>query len=222
MGEGTDERLRRALTMRGLPFRANDNISAVLGDGDRQDIEDLVTERMRGVLDALVIDVDDDHNTKGTARRVARMFVREVFKGRYEPAPDITRFPNAGHLDEIYALGPITIRATCSHHLVPFIGRCWVGIKPGEHVLGISKFVRLADWVFSRPQIQEEATIILANHIEKVADPEGLVVIVRAMHHCMTWRGVRETETEMTTSVVRGCFREDPAMKSEFMELIRR
>jgi GTP cyclohydrolase I len=112
------------------------------------------------------------------------------------------------------------VRSACSHHLVPILGRCWVGIKPSDRVIGLSKFVRLAEWVFSRPHIQEEAVMILADEIERLVKPVGLIVIVKAQHYCMKWRGVREPETSMVTSVVRGEFRDKPHMKAEFLQLI--
>ena len=214
------ETIRQRLLAAGAPVLANDNIAAHLDPGDLDALEVEVAERVEGLLRALVIDVDSDHNTKGTAERVARMYLHEVFKGRYHQPPRLTDFPNAKELDQVYTVGPITVRSACSHHLVPILGKCWVGIKPSERVIGLSKFVRLAEWVFSRPHIQEEAVMILADEIERLVKPVGLVVIVKAQHYCMKWRGVREPETSMVTSVVRGEFREKPHMKDEFLKLI--
>ena len=118
--------------------------------------------------------------------------------------------------------GPITVRSMCSHHLVPIVGRAWVGVVPGpDSVIGLSKFNRLVDWVFARPQIQEEATVQLADIIEQRCKPLGLAVIVKATHMCMTWRGVRESdEATMTTSVVRGVLRDKPEARAELFSLI--
>jgi GTP cyclohydrolase IA len=206
----------------GQRMRANDTI-AKLEDWDVQQMEDDVAMAVATLLKALCIDITEDHNTRGTPRRVAKMFVREVMRGRYTPAPDITAFPNDLRLDELYVTGPITVRSMCSHHLVPIVGRAWIGVIPGEDsVIGLSKFNRLVDWVFSRPQIQEEATIQLANIIEERAKPKGLAVLVKATHMCMTWRGVRETdEATMTTSVLRGALRDKPEARSEFMSLVQ-
>jgi len=175
-------------------------------------------------MKALLIDVPNDHNTEGTPERVAKMFVDEVMRGRYYPAPDITAFPNDLKLDELYVTGPITVRSMCSHHLVPIVGQAWVGIVPGEDtVIGLSKFNRLVDWVFSRPQIQEEASIQLADIIEEKAKPKGLAIVVKATHMCMTWRGVRETQdATMTTSIVRGVLRDKPEARAEFFSLVGR
>ncbi len=205
----------------GTPFLANNNIAEVVKPGEMDALEVEVAEKVADLLRALVIDVDNDHNTKDTAERVARMYLTEVFRGRYQQAPNVTDFPNAKQLDQVYSVGPITVRSTCSHHLVPILGKCWVGVKPGDRVIGLSKFTRLAEWVFSRPHIQEEAVMILADEIERLVAPVGLVVIVKAQHYCMKWRGVREPDTNMVTSVVRGEFRDKPHMKDEFLSLIQ-
>ncbi|WP_084299251.1 GTP cyclohydrolase I [Bradyrhizobium sp. WSM1743] len=211
------ERLRDA----GVSFAANDNIAEYLLPGDIDVIQAEVEQHVQAVLEALVIDTSRDHNTKATAKRVARMYVREVFAGRFEPAPEITGFPNASGLNELYTLGPIAVRSTCSHHLVPMTGRMWVGVVPGEKVIGISKLVRVANWIMSRPHIQEEAAVMLADELERRIQPKGLAVIVRAQHQCMIWRGVRETDTIMITNIMRGAFRDDRTLRSEFMALIK-
>ena len=176
------------------------------------------------LLDALLINWRLDHNTHETPRRMAKMFVTEVFKGRYTPMPEMKEFPNAKNVDQICTLGPITIRSTCSHHMVPIEGHAWVGVLPEAEngkVLGLSKFVRLSDWIFSRPQIQEEATEMLSDVICKALQPRGLAIVVRATHKCMTWRGVRETDTTMVTSSMRGAFKEDAKAREEFFNLIK-
>jgi GTP cyclohydrolase I len=170
----------------------------------------------------LLVDVAMDHNTRETAKRVARMYVREVFAGRYTPAPSTTDFPNAKHLDQMYTLGPIAVRSACSHHLVPIVGRLWVAVIPGERVIGISKFVRLARWVMSRPHIQEEAAVMLADELESRIAPRGIAVAMQAEHLCMTWRGVQETETQMMTTVLRGEFDNNPVARQEFTQYLNR
>lgn len=204
-----------------VPFFANDNISDYISEDEMLLLQEEVEENMSVLLRSLIIDVDNDHNTRGTAKRVAKMYLQEVFKGRYLERPQITDFPNAKHLDEIYTLGPITIRSACSHHLVEIEGQCWVGIVPSERVIGISKFSRLVDWICSRPHIQEEMVIMLADEIESLISPIGLGIVIRAKHHCMTWRGVKETSNTMVNSVVRGELRDNISMKNEFFELIK-
>ena len=202
-------------------FLANDNISEFINEYDLKEIQDNVEQAMVNLLDALVIDTENDHNTIETAKRVAKMYVHEVFKGRYLPAPKITDFPNAKNLDQIYTIGPITVRSACSHHLVPIMGQAWIGIIPGERVIGISKFNRLTEWIMARPQIQEESTVQLADEIEKIITPKALAVVVKAQHMCMSWRGVRDTGSSMTTSVMRGLFRNDIAAREEFLSIIK-
>ncbi|MFM7237437.1 MAG: GTP cyclohydrolase I [Cyanobium sp.] len=215
------ERIRLRLENAQAPYFANDNIAPFLREGDIEELEREVTVKVRDLLRSLVIDIDNDHNTEQTAERVARMYLQEVFKGRYQDQPKIASFPNVKNLDEIYTVGPITVRSACSHHLVPILGNCWIGIKPGERVIGLSKFSRVADWVFSRPHIQEEAVIILADEIERLCQPKGLAILVKAQHYCMKWRGVKEPQTSMMNSVVRGDFRHDPSLKQEFFELVK-
>ena len=217
----TSEIIRHRLHSEGARFHANDNISEYIFPGELESLEKEVAMRVRELLKSLLIDVDNDHNSKETAERVSRMYINEVFKGRYKKQPKVTDFPNAKNLDEIYTLGPISVRSACSHHLVPIIGDCWIGIKPGDKVIGISKFARVADWVFSRPHIQEEAVMILADEIESLCEPKGLAILVKAKHFCMCWRGVKEPNTSMINSVVRGDFRHDASLKQEFFELVK-
>lgn len=213
--------IRNRLQQADVPFHANDNIAPHLLPGELDLLQAEVQERIQDLLDALVIDTTNDHNTVETAKRVAKMYLQEVFKGRYLPPPQVTDFPNAKNLDEIYTVGPITVRSACSHHLVPITGHCWIGVKPSDRVIGLSKFNRLVEWVMARPQIQEEAAIILADTIEKLIKPQGLAVIIKAQHQCMTWRGVRDNDTQMVTSVMRGFFRSDAKARQELMDILR-
>lgn len=215
------DRIRARLREQDVSFLANDNVSEHILPGELDDLQAEVADRVRDLLHALVIDIENDHNTAETAERVAKMYLHEVFKGRYHHQPKVASFPNVKKLDEIYTVGPITVRSACSHHLVPIMGNCWIGIKPGERVIGLSKFTRVADWVFSRPHIQEEAVMILADEIERLCKPQGLGIIIKAQHYCMKWRGVKEPQTSMVNSVVRGDFRHDPSLKQEFFELVR-
>lgn len=214
--------IRRRLQEQGVPFMANDNIaSAIHSKEEMAKLLQEVESKVQSLLESLVIDTENDHNTQGTAHRVAKMYLQEVFKGRYLERPPITDFPNVKKLDEIYTIGPISLRSACSHHFVPIIGNVWVGVLPSDRVIGISKFNRLVDWVASRPHIQEEFAMVLADTIEELIQPKGLVIVIKAQHLCMTWRGVRETQTHMVNSVVRGVFSTDKGAKAEFFELIR-
>ena len=185
---------------------------------------DEVTAKMQGVLESLVIDTAGDHNTASTARRVAKMYVNEVFKGRYAAAPAITEFPNAERLNELMIVGPITVRSACSHHFCPVMGKLWIGVMPNErtNVIGLSKYARLAEWVMGRPQIQEEAVVQLADLIQQKTRPDGLALVMQATHFCMAWRGVKDVDSKMINSVMRGVFLTQPNLRREFLSLIPR
>jgi GTP cyclohydrolase I len=217
----TSQVVRERIEAAGERYHANDNISAFLAPGDLEDLQSEVEDNLEAVLRSLVIDIDHDHNTADTARRVAKMFMREVFAGRYESAPAVTEFPNVSRLNELMIVGPITVRSACSHHLCPIMGRIWIGILPNETsaLIGLSKYARLANWVMSRPQIQEEAIDQLANLLEAKVQPDGLAVVMEADHFCMHWRGVKDSESKMTNSIMRGVFLEDPALRREFLSL---
>lgn len=213
-------RIRMRIVESQKPYLANDNIAEFIKEGEIDLLQDELEEKIAAVLDCLIIDRTNDHNTNETAKRVAKMYLREIFKGRYTAQPAITDFPNAKDLDQIYTIGPITVRSSCSHHLVPIVGKAWIGVLPSDRVIGISKFVRLCEWVMARPQIQEESTVQLADIIEQLIKPKALAVIVEATHLCMTHRGVKETDVAMTTSVMRGKFRQDAMARGEFFKLI--
>jgi len=214
--------IRARIKDNGGKFFCNDNIAEYLQPAELDALIDEVSEKMQGVLDSLVIDTENDHNTRETARRVAKMFCTEVFSGRYIPKPKITAFPNANSYDEVYVTGPISVRSTCAHHFQSIKGKCYIGVFPGKNVIGLSKFNRMVDWIASRPQIQEEMTIQIADLIQNETEAAGVAVIVQAEHGCMTMRGVKEHESDMTTSVMRGVFRDTPHLKKEFFDIIAR
>ncbi len=216
------ERIRYRLVGADCRFHANDNISAFIEEGEIDELREEVTAKMQEVLRALVIDTESDHNTHETAKRVAKMFLTEVFRGRYVAMPAVTEFPNAERLNELMIVGPIKVRSACSHHLCPIMGKVWVGILPNEHsnLIGLSKYARICDWIMSRPQIQEEAVTMLANELQNRVKPDGLAIVMEADHFCMHWRGVKDDESMMTNSVMRGAFLKDPNLRREFLSLL--
>lgn len=218
------ERVRQRLVAADQRFHANDNISAFIEPGELEQIQMEVAHQLEGVLRALVIDTESDHNTQDTARRVARMFIREVFVGRYQPPPPVTEFPNVAGLNELMIVGPVTVRSACSHHLCPIIGRVWVGVMPNEssELIGLSKYARLVEWVMSRPQIQEEAIAQLAELLQEKMRPDGLAIVMEADHFCMQWRGVKDMDSKMTNSVMRGSFLKNADLRREFLALLAR
>ena len=191
-------------------------------EGELDEIKAEVAAHMQGVLKALVIDTDSDHNTHDTANRVAKMFVEEVFRGRYQPMPAVTEFPNVSRLNELMIVGPIAVRSACSHHMCPILGKVWVGVLPNEHsnLIGLSKYARICDWIMTRPQIQEEAVTMLANVLQERVKPDGLAIVMEADHFCMQWRGVKDMESAMTNSVMRGAFLKDANLRREFLSLL--
>ena len=220
--EPVSARIRARIVKAKRRFHANDNISTFIEPGELEALQAEVEGKLRGVLESLVIDTTSDHNTRDTAKRVAKMYLNEVFRGRYHPAPPVTEFPNAAMLNELMIVGPITVRSACSHHLCPIMGRLWIGLMPNEHsnLIGLSKYSRLAEWIMSRPQIQEEAITQMAELLIDKVRPDGLAAVMEADHFCMHWRGVKDNETKMINSVMRGSFLKDPALRREFLSLL--
>lgn len=218
------ERIRYRLVAAERRYHANDNISAFVRAGELDELKAEVREKVDALLRSLVIDTEADHNTQETAKRVAKMYVDEVFRGRFHPMPAVTEFPNVERLNELMIVGPITVRSACSHHLCPIFGKVWIGLLPNEHsnLIGLSKYARICDWVMSRPQIQEEAVTMLANELQERVHPDGLAIVMEADHFCMHWRGVKDTDTAMVNSVMRGSFLKDANLRREFLALLSR
>lgn len=218
------QRIRERLINSNTRFHANDNIAKFVEPGELDELMAEVEEKLQGVLESLVIDTRSDHNTQETGKRVAKMYLKEIFHGRYVDMPAVTEFPNASHLNELMIIGPITVRSACSHHLCPIIGKVWIGVMPNEHsnLIGLSKYARIAEWIMSRPQIQEEAVVQLADALQAKMQPDGLAVVMEADHFCMHWRGVKDMDAKMINSVMHGSFLKDPNLRREFLSLIKR
>lgn len=216
------EVIRQRLQKAGRRFYANDNIAEFIEPGELELLQAEVEEKFQQVLDSLVIDTESDHNTQETAKRVAKMYIQEVFSGRYTPMPALTEFPNIEKLNELIIVGPITVRSACSHHFCPIMGKCWIGIMPNEksNLIGLSKYARLANWVMQRPQIQEEAVVRLSDLLFKKMNPDGIAIVMQADHSCMQWRGVKDLDSKMTNSVMRGSFLKNSDLRKEFLALI--
>ena len=221
-GMSASDRIRYRIVGANCRYHANDNISQFIAEGELAELKAEVQAKMQEVLEALVIDTDSDHNTNDTAMRVAKMFIHEVFKGRYVGMPSVTEFPNFSRLNELMIVGPVKVRSACSHHLCPILGKVWIGVLPNEHsnLIGLSKYARICDWIMSRPQIQEEAVTMLANELQERVKPDGLAIVMEADHFCMHWRGVKDDESMMTNSVMRGSFLKDPNLRREFLSLL--
>ena len=220
-GDSVSSRVRERLKNARKRFHANDNIAAFLEPGELDDLIVEVEAKFKEVLESMVIDIESDHNTQDTARRVAKMYLTEVFKGRYVEPPPVTEFPNAEALNELMIVGPITVRSACSHHFCPIMGRLWIGLMPNErsNLIGLSKYARLAEWIMSRPQIQEEAISQMAEVLMNKVRPDGLAIVMEADHFCMQWRGVKDNAV-MVNSAMRGSFLKDHTLRSEFLSLL--
>lgn len=222
--ESVSARIRARIKAAGVRFHANDNIAGFILDGELEALQAEVQARLTDVLESLVIDIESDHNTQDTARRVAKMYVQEVFRGRYQAPPPVTEFPNIERLNELTIIGPVTVRSACSHHLCPIMGKVWAGVMPNEHsnLIGLSKYARLIEWIMCRPQIQEEAVSQVADLLMQKLQPDGLAIVMEADHFCMHWRGVKDIGSKMINSVMRGSFLRDANLRREFLALIRK
>ena len=212
------EVIKRRLIEAGQRFSCNDNISKYINEEEMKELQKEVEGQFQNVLSSLVIDTENDHNTKETSKRVAKMWIKEVFGGRYKNPPKITAFPNLGY-KSMYTSGPISVKSTCAHHFQNIVGNCWVGIIPNGEVIGLSKFNRIVHHIAERPQIQEEMTTQIAEELQKYSKTKNIAVLLKAEHHCMTHRGVREHESDMTTAIMLGAFKEDPATREEFYDI---
>lgn len=198
-------------------IKANGNI--VLEDSEKTLMIEKLTSHFKEILKDMKYDLDDQQ-IKETPKRIAKMWINELFKGNYEKAPDLTVFENTEKINDIVFLGPISVKSTCSHHFIPFIGNCFIAYIPNEKIVGISKLARIVKWFMRRPQIQEELVKQIANYIEEKLNPKGVAVYIEAQHLCMTVRGVEEYNSKMKSSAIRGAFNED-ACRKEFFDMIK-
>lgn len=203
-------------------FWAGDNISEYVHLSDREGLIDEATAAFEGVLDTLLIDRETDPNSKGTARRLAKMYFNEIMAGRYEPKPDATAFPNDS--EERYE-GMLVVRSElrsmCSHHHQPVTGVAYIGIIAAQKLIGLSKYTRIAQWCARRGTLQEELCNDIAKEIMKATDSENVAVYVQAIHGCCENRGIMAHSSLTQTTVLRGSFKTDPGTKKEFFDNIK-
>ena len=200
-------------------FDANGN--APLTNEERLNMIARLETKFIEILDILRIS-SDDPNSSGTPKRLAKMYVNEIFSGRFTPPPEITFFPNRKKVDNLVISSGIQVMSICSHHWQPIAGTCTIGYIPNKKVIGISKISRIVEWFSRRGQIQEELGEQIADFLEDLIVPKALGVIINAKHFCMIARGVRgpEEETIMTTSVMRGYMLDNLNLRNEFVTLI--
>lgn len=215
------EKIKKRILSKGHRFFANDNISEFMSDDERTQLIDEVAEKFEGVLQSLLIDTENDPNSNGTAKRLAKMYINELMEGRYHPAPAATAFPNTG---ESKYNGMLVVRSelksVCSHHHQPVTGVAYIGIIPTDKVIGLSKYTRIAQHCARRGTLQEELCNDIAKEIMKATDSENVAVYIQAEHGCCTNRGIMATSSLTQTTVLHGMFYIS-AIKQEFFDNIK-
>jgi GTP cyclohydrolase IA len=214
--------LRARMTRDGRRFWAGDNISDYMSDAIKEKLIDEATVAFEGVLDALLIDRENDPNSKGTARRLAKMYYNEIMAGRYEPPPDATAFPNDS-TDRYEGMLVVRseLRSMCSHHHQPVSGVAYIGIIAANKLIGLSKYTRIAQWCARRGTLQEELCIDIANEIMAATASKDVGVYIQAVHGCCENRGIMAHSSLTQTTVLRGAFKDDDSVKKEFMDNIK-
>lgn len=216
------DKIKQKLAYNNTRFYACDNISEFITEEDKEDLIKELTEKFNDVIDSLIIDRENDPNSKETGKRLAKMYVNEIMSGRYDPKPDVTAFPNEGSSN--YE-GMIVIRADiksmCSHHHQPVTGTAFIGIIPTTKVLGLSKYIRLAQWEARRGTLQEELCVRIADIISKETETDDIAVYIQAKHGCCENRGVMTHNSLTQTTVLRGGFKGNPSVREEFYNNIQ-
>lgn len=214
--------IRERMRSDGKRFWAGDNISDYIAPSDKEHLINEATEAFESVLDTLLIDRETDPNSKGTARRLAKMYYNEIMAGRYDPAPDCTAFPNdSADRYEGMLVVRSELRSMCSHHHQPVVGVAYIGILAAHKLIGLSKYTRIAQWCARRGTLQEELCNDIAREIMRATDSKDVAVHIGAEHGCCTNRGIMATSSLTQTTVLHGVFRTDPGVKKEFMDNIK-
>ena len=216
------EEIKARLVQADMRYWAGDNISAVLHEGDKEQLIDEATDAFEDVLDALIIDRFNDPNSKGTARRLAKMYYNEIMAGRYDAAPSATAFPNdsAERYDGMLVVRS-ELKSMCSHHHQPVSGIAYIGIIASDKLIGLSKYTRIAQWCARRGTLQEELANDIAREIQAATDAEHLGVYIQATHGCCENRGIMAHSSLTQTTVLRGSFKDDAGTKKEFFDNIK-
>ena len=215
--------IRDSMRASGKRFWAGDNISDFIeSEREREQLITEATEAFERVLDTLLIDRETDPNSAGTARRLAKMYFNEIMAGRYEPRPDATAFPNDSE-DRYEGMLVVRseLRSMCSHHHQPVNGVAYIGIIAANKLIGLSKYTRIAQWCARRGTLQEELCNDIAREISLATDSENIGVYIQATHGCCENRGIMAHSSLTQTTVLRGVFKSDPAVKKEFMDNIK-
>jgi len=213
------QEIAERLKKRGVRFFACDNISQHIESWEHDQLINELEGKFQGVLESLVIDTENDPNSRDTARRLAKMYVLEIMGGRYEKPPAVTSFPNEDNYEQLIVIRS-DIKSMCSHHHQPVQGVCYIACMPGQKVIGLSKYTRVAQHLASRGHLQEELTEMIAKEIERLTESKAVGVYIRARHGCCENRGIRSSNSSTQTTVLKGLLRTDSALKNEFMHNI--
>jgi len=222
ISKNLSQAIRDQMRSNGKRFWAGDNISDYVDEEQKAVLIDEATQAFEQVLDTLLIDRENDPNSKGTARRLAKMYYNEIMAGRYEPTPNATAFPN--DTDSRYE-GMLVVRSElksmCSHHHQPVSGVAYIGIIAGPKLIGLSKYTRIAQWCARRGTLQEELCMDIAREIKFATGSEDVAVYIQATHGCCENRGIMAHSSLTQTTVLEGAFREDASVKKEFFDNIK-
>jgi len=218
----TSDKIKKRLVEAGDRFWAGDNISAHIEEGEKQQLIDELAVKFEDVLQSLVIDTENDPNSNGTGKRLAKMYVNELMSGRYEPMPPATAFPNDS-IDRYEGMLVVRSELTsmCSHHHQIVKGVAYIGIIASEKLIGLSKYTRIAQWCAMRGTLQEELANDIVREIQKACGTENLGVYIQATHGCVENRGVKAHSSLTQTTVLKGAFKDDAGTKKEFMDNIK-
>jgi len=218
----TSDKIKQRLEDAGKRYWAGDNISEYIEQGEREELVAELHKRFDAVLDSLVIDRENDPNSHDTGKRLAKMYVNELLRGRYYPAPDATSFPN--EMEDRYE-GMLVVRSelrsVCSHHHQPVTGVAYIGIIAADRLIGLSKYTRIAQWCARRGTLQEELCNDIAKEIMKATGSKDVGVYIQAEHGCCTNRGIMAKSSLTQTTVLHGAFRDDMGTKKEFFDNIK-
>ena len=214
--------IRKKLENANIRYWAGDNISSVLNEGDKEALIEELTSKFESVLDSLIIDRQNDPNSMGTGRRLAKMYINELMAGRYDPMPNATAFPNDS-IDRYDGMLVVRseLKSMCSHHHQPVNGVAYIGIIAAEKLIGLSKYTRIAQWCARRGTLQEELNNVIANEIQRSTQSEHVGVYIQATHGCCENRGIGAHSSLTQTTVLRGAFSDNPSTKKEFMDNIK-
>lgn len=218
----TSDKIKSRLRESGVRFHASDNISTFIEPGEKDQLIEELTAQFEGVLQSLVIDTENDPNSQDTARRLAKMYINETMSGRYDPRPNVTAFPNEG--DDAYP-GMLVVRAEiksmCSHHHQPVSGVAYIGIIAAKKLLGLSKYIRLAQWCARRGTLQENLAMTIAREIKDATQSDHIGVYIQATHGCCENRGIMAHSSLTQTTALIGGFLTDSSVKKEFFDNIK-